>query len=64
MAEHKRRIAGILGCVAALHQEAKGLEAEGVEEMDMTCCQLEDLFATLEPLLGEISESQSMAENC
>ncbi len=48
----KKKIALMMGYVSGLHAAAKELEAEGLVEMDMTCCQLEDVFETLEPLLG------------
>jgi hypothetical protein len=60
--EQKRRVAVLMGMIAGLHAEGKRLEAEGVEEMDMFCCQMEDTFTVLEPLLSDLTQTEAFAE--
>lgn len=61
--EQRARVAYLMGSLAAIHGEAKRLEAEGVEEMDMVACQVEDTYSTLLPLVDNIGQVQALAIN-
>lgn len=58
----KPALAAFLGCVSALHKQAKILEAGAdLVEMDMVCCALEDMWGVIIPLLDDVTDAEGLA---
>lgn len=61
MATHMQRaqLAGFAGVVCGLHAQAKTHEANGIPEMDMVACALEDIYGMLLPVIDNISQPEA-----
>lgn len=58
----RKKIAYLMGTLSEVHTQIKQIEAvDGIEDMDMICCGLEDVFAMMEPLLGDMTQAQALA---